>query len=69
MKAPEGFTAPTPEVATEWQYLVTERLGIMCENRIPSSQQEARAKFEADREIERLFGGTYCDGWMEIEKP
>ena len=36
------------ELAYEWQHRYTERLGILCEDAMPTPEQEQIARMEAD---------------------
>jgi len=43
---------PEPEEFAEWQYRYHERLGILCGTAIPTLEQEAIARAEADAWLE-----------------
>jgi hypothetical protein len=43
----------TCELVTEWSYRVTERLGITCDDRIPSPAKLAQAEAEANEWLEQ----------------
>jgi hypothetical protein len=42
----------TPDEFAEWQYRYQERIGMLCENRNPTAEQNAMAKQDADDWLE-----------------
>jgi len=42
------------ELKTEWDYIYTERLSILCEDRDPTPEQVRIARTEADHHIAAL---------------
>lgn len=51
------MTSPTlTQLRAEWNYIRLERLGIMCEDRQPTPEQECIAHEEADRAVLAMQG-------------
>jgi hypothetical protein len=44
----------------EWQYVYTERLGMMCGGNPPTPEQKAIAMREANEHVSRLTGTDYA---------
>ena len=42
------------QLKEEWDYRYQERLGLLCEDRVPTKQEEEMARREANKAIERI---------------
>jgi hypothetical protein len=42
------------EIQAEWDHLYHTRLGILCEDRVPTPEQEQIARTEADAAVREL---------------
>ncbi len=42
------------ELREEWNYRYQERLGILCEDRVPTSEEDQIARKEADETVAKL---------------